>query len=111
MSTPTIKDVGTFRRKKPKLRGVRLDFRWSVKVEFDEREEVLSDLLAFMRGEDLVLSGFGEESYSGIISTEKTLEALKKKIAKLKEWKESNSEKFNLFRTGKIQWVEDIHFE
>ena len=111
MNTPTIKDVGTFRRKKAKLMGVRLDFRWSVKVKFDEREEVLSDLLAFIRAEDLVLSGFGEESYSGIISTEKTLEALKKKIAKLKEWKDSNSEKFNLFRTGKIQWVEDIHFE
>ncbi len=51
MNTLTIKDVGTFRRKKTKLRGVRLDFRWSVKVKFDEREEVLSDLLAFMRGE------------------------------------------------------------
>jgi len=111
MNKLTVKDVGTFRRLKPKLRGVRLDFKWSVKVKFDERERVMLNLLEFIHEEGLVLSGFGEDSYSGIISTEKTLEALKRKMTRLKEWKENNREKFNLFRTGKIQWVEDIHFE
>ncbi len=111
MSRLTVKDIGGYRRPNPKRRGARIDFRWSVKTSHEERERLLSDFLTLIRNEELVMSGFGEESYSGIISSVQSLTALKKKLLKLTEWKNEYSDKFNLFRTGKVQWVEDIYFE
>ncbi len=107
----TVKDTATFKKVKPKLRGARLDFRWSVKVSCDGREKLMTELMQFIREENLVLSGFGDASYSGIVSSDKAVVVLRKKLIRLASWKKEHSDKFNLFRTGKIQWVDDIFFE
>lgn len=111
MNRLTVKDVGGFRKRKPKLRGARIDFRWDVRVPLEDRELFLTSLIEFLRNEDLTMSGFGDDSYSGIISADVSLSTLKRKLIRLTQWHRQNSDKFNLFRTGKIQWVDDIYFE
>ncbi|MFK7756571.1 MAG: hypothetical protein AB8B53_06535 [Flavobacteriales bacterium] len=111
MNKLTVRDIGNYKRPKPKLRGVRVDFRWSTSTAYEDRELIMVELLKVLKTEGLTMSGFGKDSYSGIISAAITVPVLKRKIERIKDWLAVNQERFNLFRTGKIHWVDDIYFE
>ncbi len=107
----TVRDIGNYKRPNPKRRGVRIDFRWSASTAYEDRELLLIDLLSVLRAEGLTMSGFGQDSYSGIISAPNSASTLKRKLESLSDWLRSHKDRFKLFRTGKVQWVDDIYFE
>ncbi len=111
MSQLTVRDIGNYSKERPEKRGVRLDFRLAKELNQQQREEIMTELLEFIRAEELTLSGFGDVRYSGIVSTIETKKKLSLKLSKLKKWYTLRAESFKLFRTGKIQLVKDIYFE
>jgi len=107
----TIGDLGLRKPNAKIKRGSKIDIRWKKGVPLEVRSQILIELENLIRKLGLTMSGYGSDSYSGILSSGFSTTTLKRKLLKINDWAHSKKDLLQLFNVGKIQLVSDIFYE